>query len=343
MSEDNITQARICVQKILPHHQQELYAIHNSGLSPEHAQKLQAAFYTKKLWPKNSKIRIAFTETGNQVTRTNLQGGKKVDPLQNKVENMSVQQAVKKVVRERIKPLVNLDIEFVKEPSQANVRISFDPNGGAWSLVGTDHLHQKTGPTMNLGWFDVPTTIHEFGHMLGMIHEHQNPKGEKIHWDDAKVFAWASRTQGWSEEITEQNIINKYNRNSINGSNFDPLSIMLYFFPAELTTNNIGTKQNLRMSGLDAMWISKMYPKKYGLSVAEIYNSSTFYPDETLQSSINNSEKLSAQFNKNGTQKNWVSIKLGVYFIVFVLLVSLLIWWLKKKTKNERYGIKRYY
>ena len=54
----------------------------------------------------------------------------------------------------------------------------------------------------------------------------------------------------------------KYDRESITGSEFDPLSIMLYFFPANLTKNNKGTYQNLRLSGKHVLYITKMYGKE---------------------------------------------------------------------------------
>jgi hypothetical protein len=334
MSHD-LAETKICVQKMLHHHQKEFNSIHNSGLAPHHVQRLQAAFFTKKLWPKNSKIRIAFTETGNQVKRTNLSGKKNVDPLQKQVEKMSVQQAVKKVVRERIIPLVNLDISFVEKPEQANVRVSFKP-GSAWSLVGTDHLHEPTKPTINLGWFDVPTTIHEFCHMLGMIHEHQNPDGESIKWDDAAVFKWASESQGWSEKTTEENIIHKYDKSSVNGSSFDPLSVMLYFFPSYLTTNNVGTKQNLRFSGEDVLWISKMYPNEHGITASKFYK--TTY-GITLSSSLATSKSYAAKFGSGGMNMNWKSIGVGIAITVALILVAALIWWfINKRKKGGRYG-----
>ena len=43
----DITETKICVQKLLSHHQTELNEIHSSGKDPEHIQKLQAAFFTK--------------------------------------------------------------------------------------------------------------------------------------------------------------------------------------------------------------------------------------------------------------------------------------------------------
>jgi len=115
---------------------------------------------------------------------------------------------------------------------------------------------------MNLGWFDVGTVLHEFGHALGLIHEHQNGLNDsnKIHWDLPKLYRWAKRTQGWNRAMTKKNIVELYDDNMINGSSYDPKSIMLYFFPASLTTNGRGTKQNLRLSTTDKKVLLQMYP-----------------------------------------------------------------------------------
>lgn len=340
---NDIREAKICTQKFLLHHQYELNNINRSDLSSQHKQRLRAAFITKKLWPKGSKIRIGFLDTGKQITKTPIEelkanGDSKIDPLQNEVGQMSVQQMIRKIVRERIQPLVNLDIDFVDDPRQANVRISFDPNGGAWSLVGTDHLNQKSGATMNLGWFDVATTIHEFGHMLGMIHEHQNPKGEKIKWNDSKVFEWAKSTQGWSEKTAEQNIINHYNIDTINGSSFDPESIMLYFFPASLTTNGVGTHQNMRLSGLDVMWIHSMYPSEHKITPQEFYQQ--IY-GESIQSSIEKSRQEATLFNK-GFDFNWKSIGIGFLIILMIIIIMSVIWWFISKLKHSTNKVGRY-
>ena len=339
MYRDSIGETRMCVQQILPQHHNELKAIYQSDLSPENQQRLRAAFFSKKLWPAGSKIRIGFLDSGKQISKTSAHdmretGKGKMDPLQDQVAQMSVHQMIRKIVRERIQPLVDLQITFVDKPEQANVRISFDPTGGAWSLVGTDHLHQKSGATMNLGWFDVATTMHEFGHMLGMIHEHQNPKGDKIKWNDSEVFAWAQSTQGWSDKTTEENIIQRYNRDSINGSSFDPLSIMLYFFPASLTTNKVGTHQNLRLSGLDVLWIHKTYPSKDKITPEKFYEQ---VYKQNLESSIKESEREAKQFDKGGAI-DWKSIGIGVLIVVIILLIVSVIWWfVTRKRATGRY------
>ena len=250
--------------------------------------------------------------------------------MQNEVDKLSIQEAVKKVVTERIKPLVNLDISFVDNPANANVRVSFDPNGGAWSLVGTDHLDQTSGATMNLGWFDVPTTIHEFCHVLGMIHEHQNPSGQTIMWNENKVLEWAKETQGWSEQTTKDNIINKYDKSSINGSSFDPLSIMLYFFPADLTLNNTGTKQNFRLSSEDVIWIDKVYHNDGGISPETFYQNIYGIPLDVPD----NSNNISLQFTNQKTSTfNWKTILLIIAIIIFFVTIIVLFLHFKKVKK----------
>jgi hypothetical protein len=343
----DIQETRICVQQILPMHHQELQKLKSSGFSQHQVDRLSASFWTKKVWPKGARITIGFLDTGKQIPKTSTSqlttiGNGKLDPLQNQVDNMEIQQMIKKIVRERLEPLVNLRLEFVDQnPESANVRISFDPNGGAWSLVGTDHLHQPTGATMNLGWFDVPTCIHEFCHMLGMIHEHQSPRGQKIQWNDKKVYEWARATQGWSDETTYQNILSKYDISTINGSEFDPLSVMLYFFPADLTLNGVGTQQNLRMSGLDVDWLYKIYTKDKGETPTQFYQD--VYND-SLQKSVEDSKRLARAFGGSAGQlvihTNWKTIGVTLAIVIGIVLIVGVLYWLivKKRMRSGRYG-----
>jgi hypothetical protein len=258
----NSGQLKICCQKILPKHQNEYNFIQKTKEthSDIYHQKLKAAFYAKKLWPKNAIITIGFISEPQNIIRTEYELNKEIDPLQKIVNNMPIKDAIKKIVNERIQPIINLKLQFIENANDAIVRINFNKDDGAWSLVGTDCQNEKKQPTMNLGWFDVATVIHEFGHVLGMIHEHQNPFGKSIDWNIPAVLKWAQETQGWDKETTMTNIINKYNKTELNGSNFDPNSIMLYFYPPELTLDNKGTQQNLRLSPIDVSWIYKTYP-----------------------------------------------------------------------------------
>ena len=69
----------------------------------------------------------------------------------------------------------NLQFVFDDAPA-AEIRIAFDDNDGAWSYIGTDAKSIPVNePTMNLGFLDGGTAAHEFGHAIGLAHEHQNP------------------------------------------------------------------------------------------------------------------------------------------------------------------------
>lgn len=250
---------------------------------------LTAASYTEKLWPKKSTIKISFDLSNVKNVKwsplallqglRNKKGNKiKLDPLEEKIRELSPIEAIKKIVRERIQPIVGLDLIFVE--SNGDVRIGFDTKKGTWSLIGIDCLNSKKDVTMNFSWLDCGTIIHEFGHMLGLIHEHQNPKNNPIEWDVDEVYKMYKRDMGWNKETTYKNIILHYKKNQINGTNFDGESIMLYFFPSALTLNNSGTNPNHILSPNDVKYISKLYPggqlspnefykKTYGESIIE--------------------------------------------------------------------------
>jgi len=274
---NTLSQLRICVEKTSKKDEKHLQRLKNMSKQKKQYEKLRAAFFTAKLWPNNYTINIAFIDTPSNITRTSIDDIKKsmkdanlkIDPLQYEVDKMEVIPAIKKIVSERIQPIVNLKINFIEDSNKAQVRIAFDPAEGAWSLIGTDCLNEK-GATMNLGWFDVATTIHEFGHTLGLIHEHQNPAGKPIDWDEKKVYTWAEDTQGWDKQTTYSNIIEKYKLAQVNGSDFDPNSIMLYFFPGTLTKSGKGTHENLRLSHYDAQYINSVYPNS-PMTVTEFY------------------------------------------------------------------------
>ena len=78
----------------------------------------------------------------------------------------------------------NITFERVSDAAaDAAVRITFDPQSGSWSYVGTV-VKTIVNPriTMNLGWIDDSdglspdehgVIMHEWGHTLGLMHEHQ--------------------------------------------------------------------------------------------------------------------------------------------------------------------------
>jgi hypothetical protein len=159
--------------------------------------------------------------------------------------------------------VANLKFAFDDSPN-AEIRISFDSNDGAWSYVGTDCRGIPANEaTMNLGFLDGGTAAHEFGHAIGLAHEHQNPRGG-IQWnEEAVIRELAGSPNFWDEATARHNVLRKYTADQIKGTEFDPDSIMLYFFPASWTTNGVATKANEVLSAMDKAFIAgaQMYPK----------------------------------------------------------------------------------
>ena len=120
---------------------------------------------------------------------------------------------------------------------------------------------------MNFGWLEDNTAateyrrvvVHEFGHALGCIHEHQSPT-EQLKWNKAArlrgVLGAAEQLEQGRHRFEHPQ---KYSPKGIAASAFDKKSIMLYQFDASLFTDHKGTPMNTKLSTLDKSFIRQMY------------------------------------------------------------------------------------
>ncbi|NRA69059.1 MAG: hypothetical protein HRU19_31600 [Pseudobacteriovorax sp.] len=165
---------------------------------------------------------------------------------------------------------INLKFEWI-ESGPSDVRIYLTNGDGSWSYIGTSTLRiAQNKPTMQFGWLTEGSSerelsrvvIHEFGHMLGFIHEHQNPVDNPIIWDEEEVYRrYRGAPNYWSDEEIRINVLDRYKNDQINGSHYDPDSIMVYSFPASLTKNGISSKWNSELSEMDKEMARRVYPK----------------------------------------------------------------------------------
>jgi hypothetical protein len=166
----------------------------------------------------------------------------------------------------------DIKLKFVASGA-AEVRISFYADNGSWSAVGRDALNTSYfplhQPTMNFGWLRDDTdddeyhrvVTHEFGHALGCIHEHQQPRFDRK-WDVAAVMKYFQGPPNyWGPDEIRSNVIEKYSPKGISATQYDPKSIMLYAFDGALFADGKGpTNQNSTLSPTDKQMIRRMYP-----------------------------------------------------------------------------------
>jgi len=205
----------------------------------------RAALVKNSRWPENSVISISFLDGTD--------------------EQMAL---VKRFAPIWITNLANLEFSW-EDPPDTDIRISF-AGRGSWSVIGTTakNVRPKTRATMNFGWLTPGVSddearrviLHEFGHALGLIHEHQNPIAG-IKWNKPAVIADLTQPpNSWDLDTIEHNMFEQYPPNDIEGTRLDRDSIMMYPLPASWILEGDPVGLNAELSANDKDFIKKAYP-----------------------------------------------------------------------------------
>jgi hypothetical protein len=153
-----------------------------------------------------------------------------------------------------------ISINFIwladNDTTEPDIRIAFQGGGkGDWSYIGKESTYDSAKRdfcTMNYEHINVLSTddlisglvLHEFGHALGCVHEHQGPAAQQLYWNKPVVEAHYKTKYGWEPKKVEDNIFKRWEGVNMTNSEYDPDSIMLYEFPANFFTNGKPTKSN---------------------------------------------------------------------------------------------------
>jgi len=159
-------------------------------------------------------------------------------------------------------------VSFVETRGVGKVRISRN-QPGYWSYLGTDILHiPNNRATLNLQGFTMNTdereyrrvVRHEAGHTLGFPHEHMREELVAL-IDPEKAYDFFLRTQGWSREMVDQQVLTPLSEDSIMGTPPDQDSIMCYQLPGSITKDGQPIRGGLDINATDHTFAGDIYPK----------------------------------------------------------------------------------
>lgn len=206
---------------------------------------------------KAADLKAAKWNAGDRITISFLDG------------DTELQGRVKEAAETWIAPdMARLSFDYRPTGEKTMIRISFR-KPGSWSVIGTTckQLASQTEPTMNFGWIDRsspdevlrPVVLHEFGHALGLIHEHQHPEAPIV-WDKDVVRRELKESNNWSNEVIDFNMFHAFESKETNYGEFDPESIMVYPIPANWTKNRFSCRLSTDLSAKDRKFIRQEYP-----------------------------------------------------------------------------------
>lgn len=174
-----------------------------------------------------------------------------------------VQRAVMETARQWM-CYANIHFKLTQSLPKAHIRIQMLPSGSDVNraYIGTDAL-LASEPTMTLSEWPgdehfVRNVLHEFGHVLGMEHEHLHPDAD-IPWDVDKVLQ-AGQAGGLSEAQVRSDFLDKVERKASLLLPYDRASIMHYPIPQGATLGDWSVGVNTQLSEGDKAFARLAYP-----------------------------------------------------------------------------------
>jgi hypothetical protein len=164
----------------------------------------------------------------------------------------------------------NIEFQFVDRSEDALIRISFKTGVCRTHLGRSAELNKdQSSPTLELHLQGETTDyrhyliLHEFGHALGLAHEHQSPKAD-IPWNRQAIYDyWTSFNPPRPNTWVNREYLDVLPEAEVGTSDsFDIESVMMYRIDAGWVTDSSFRLPSIRgdLSATDKAYIKKCYP-----------------------------------------------------------------------------------
>lgn len=159
--------------------------------------------------------------------------------------------------------------EFRQIENSADILVQFNTTSNHWTKGSNFDGQSKY--IVAISDLTPRTVLHEFGHALGLQHEHQHPKSEVELKENFKGdFCEAI---GQTESECDHNVLKRYSGSEYKYTPYNPDSIMHYPFSSYFTKRDKEYGAAAYLSYGDVEVISRMYPGKlHGMTGREIKN-----------------------------------------------------------------------
>lgn len=162
----------------------------------------------------------------------------------------------------------NFRFDFVNRDVPAEIRIGFNQERDTYVwAIGTYLLDLSDDDQYNMHYAGLDDdsleeriagdVLHEFGHVLGLMHEQYHPKAR---WNKDYMYTHYKRTKGWSEEEVDENFFGYSVPEPLYSKRYDKESVMHSQYLGKFIANGCGRLGGNKLSEGDKKFVQRLYP-----------------------------------------------------------------------------------
>lgn len=167
------------------------------------------------------------------------------------------------ILKKHAFPYINLNFQIGRyNDSTVTIKTAHSASPTAIISGNTTGIGTKA-PIVTIYRFTQGVILHEFGHAMGMFHEHQNPApNNPIKWNKDEVYAHYVTKQNWKKEAVDAQILNRRDKAKSLYNTWDKNSIMNYTIRPGFTDAPVRTFVGQEYSEGDKNWFKLKFGQK---------------------------------------------------------------------------------